>query len=289
MRSWASVLGSNLTMRNNKNVLEVLLEKDSKGYFTVSDSECATMMKKFGLDQSVLVEAVQICPGGRGIIYVTLKKEVDISKFCGHEVVEVSASGIRAVQAKPAVKGEVIITVKGLHPNTRDTVVFDYLSKFGKVNTDKVVYGFFQEGPLQGLKNGDRSYKLELKQGSNLGSYHYIDNQKVTMRYIGQQQTCARCFKNPRNCKGRGVAKRCEAEGGMKTEFVDYILDLWKTIGYTPENQDLEIHNNEADLEESPLIQVGGLFSGQNNHLNILNQLQVFQLNNFLQIWMMHI
>ena len=67
-RSWASVLGTSLPPRDDRNVLEVVLEKDTRGSFIVNESECAHMMKKLGLDErpGVHVEAVQICPQGRG-------------------------------------------------------------------------------------------------------------------------------------------------------------------------------------------------------------------------------
>ena len=81
---------------------------------------------------------------------------------------EVSQSSIRAVHIKPASKRDVIVTVKGLHPNTRDDGVVDYLNKFGKVLTTKVVYPVYGEGPLKGFKNGDRQYKVELKPNSIL-------------------------------------------------------------------------------------------------------------------------
>ena len=249
-RSWASVLGTSLPPRDDRNVLEVVLEKDSRGSFTVSESECAHMMKKLGLDErpGVHVEAVQICPQGRGVIYITLKKEIDITRFCRYDVLEVSASGIRAVLVKPAVKKEVIVSAKGIHPNTRDSVVLDYLARFGKLSTNKVVYGVYSEGPLKGLRNGNRSYKLEIRPGVNLGSYHYIDSQKVTFKYPGQQQTCARCFKTSQSCRGKGVARRCEVEGGEKVEFPDYILDLWSRIGYSPGSLEIECIQG---LEES--------------------------------------
>ena len=194
-RSWASVLGGNLSSRDNKNVLEVILEKDTRGGFVVTDDECANMMRRLGLDQRprIHVEEVQICPQGRGVIYITLKKEVDITRFCRYDVFDVTKSGTRSVLVKPAVKKEVVVTAKGIHPNTKEGVVIDYLEKFGIVCADKVVYWIHGEGPLQGLRNGDRIYKIEIKPGFNLGSYHVIDAQKVTIRYTGQLQTCARC------------------------------------------------------------------------------------------------
>ena len=67
--------------------------------------------------------------------------------------------------------------------------MIDYLGKFGKVFTSKVVHSVFSEGGLKGLRNGDRFYKMEVRPGTDLGSYHIIDGNKITLRYPGQQQT----------------------------------------------------------------------------------------------------
>ena len=234
-KSFASVLGSNIPVRDNKNVLEIVLEKDSKGAFNVTEAECAHLMNKLGLDQrpGIHVEEVQICPQGRGVIF------------------------IRAVVVKPAVKREVVVTVRGLHPNTKDTVVVEYLGKFGEVSNNKVVYGIYGDGPLKGFKNGDRSYQIVIKAGKYLGSYHYIDNQKVSMRYPGQQQTCARCFQPSKHCKGRGLAKKCEEAGGNRVDFTDYILNLWKNIDYSPETSESGVLTNPDIIVE----QYGGVFT----------------------------
>ena len=134
-------------------------------------------MKKLGIDPlpGAQVEAVQICPNGRGIILITLKEGVNLDRFCRYHVLEVTTSGIRALNVKPAGKREVVVTVRGLHPNTIDQVVIEYLGKFGRVVTTKVVYTTYGEGPLKGLENGDRSFKGELQPGCNIGSYHILD------------------------------------------------------------------------------------------------------------------
>ena len=89
---------------------------------------------------------------------------------------------------------------------------------------------------------------MEVKPGTNLGSYHVIDGQKMTVRYPGQQQTCARCFQTPQHCKGKGIARICEVEQGPKVEFTDHILALWKRIGYSPDCTDLpEVASLEPD------------------------------------------
>ena len=33
-------------------------------------------------------------------------------------------------------------------------------------------------------------------------------------------------------------SKRCEAERGLKADFNDYILEVWRKVGYTPDNKD---------------------------------------------------
>ena len=258
-KSWASVLGENIPKRDDKNVLEVVLEKDARGSFIVSDGECVNLMRKLGLDQrpGVHVEGVQICPQGRGVIYITLKKELEINRFCRHDVFQVTESGTRVVLVKAAGKREVVVTTRGIHPNTRDDLVVDYLGRFGKVTTNKVVHGVYSAGPLQGFRNGDRSYKMEVKPGTNLGSYHAIDGQKVTLRYPGQHQTCARCHKTSHHCRGRGIAKKCESEGGLKVEFTTYILDLWSKIGYSPGRLELP----EVEPDASVTEQEGGSFT----------------------------
>ena len=264
-KSYVSVLGSSLKQKSDKNVLEVVLEKDVRGAFIVKEQECANMMRRMGLDQrpGVEVEEVQICPQGRGVIFITLKKEVEMSRFCRHDVLDVTESGIRSVMVKPAGKREVVVTIKGIHPNTREEVVLDYLGKFGRICSNKVVYGVFSDGPLKGFKNGDRSYKLEINPNTNLGSYHAIDGQKVTLRYPGQYQTCGRCHQTAKDCKGKGIARKSEAEGGQKREFYSYILDLWKKIGYFPENLQLGEEDSNPDLEEDPTVQqqTGGAFT----------------------------
>ena len=76
--SYAQVLGSTLPTRLNKNVLEIVLDKDTRGAFNVSDQECFKVMKKIGIDPlpGAQVEGVQICPNGRGVILITLKEGV---------------------------------------------------------------------------------------------------------------------------------------------------------------------------------------------------------------------
>ena len=252
--SWAERLGTSLPAGLEKNILEIVLEKDDKGPFVVSESDCARVMRKIGIDQrpGVHVDSIQICPNGRGVILITMNKDIKLENFCSYGSFEVTSSGIRSSLIKPAGKREVVLTMKGIHPNTRDSVVMEYLSRFGKLSSSKVVYGMYNDGPLKGFKNGDRSYKMELKPGDNIGSFHVIETQKVTVRYNGQLQTCGRCHRTPKQCRGGGIAKRCQAEGGIKVDFMDYILNLWREIGYSPKQAELSQDMN-TDEEVEPV------------------------------------
>ena len=260
-KSWVQVVGGSLPSSWKKNILEIVLEKDERGAFYVSDTECSHLLTKLGIDPrpGSMVEAIQICPTGRGVILITFKQGVNLEQFSRYDVLQVTRSGVRAVHVKPAGKRDVIITIKGLHPNTKDEGVIDYLNKYGKVVTSKVVYGTFGEGPLKGVKNGDRSYKMEVKAETNIGTYHAIDGQRVSLRYPGQMQTCARCFQTPITCKGGAIARRCEAAQGEKVEFSDFILRLWQDIGYTPGEVEIAAvydEYNEYDDRALPVTQV---------------------------------
>ena len=265
-KSWAQMVGGTLPSSWKKNILEIVLEKDDRGPFSVSDTDCSHLLVKLGIDprSSVQIESVQICPTGRGVILVTFKQGLDIERFSRYDVIEVTRTGIRAVHVKPAGKKDVVVTIKGLHPNTRDDGVLNYLGKYGKIVTNKVVYGTFGEGPLKGIKNGDRSYKIELKAETNIGTYHAIDGQRVTLRYPGQLQTCARCHQTPIDCKGGAIARRCEAAQGTKVEFSEYILKLWEKIGYAPGEVEMAaVYDEDTEYEESShnQKQIGGTFT----------------------------
>ena len=70
---------------------------------------------------------------------------------------------------KPAGKKDVTVTVDGLDFNTPDTFFIDYLSKFGVVLSNAVVYTKSEPGPLKGKFNGGRKFQvrfLKIKQAN---------------------------------------------------------------------------------------------------------------------------
>lgn len=200
--SWASLLGDSLPTRNDKNVMEIVLEKDFKGMYNASEEEVAKVLQKLGADlrPGVHIEGVQICPLGKNVIQVTLNKNVDMSRFCNKDVFEIKEGG-RISQIRQSGKREVILTIKVLHPNALDDTVFKYLCCLGKVEKKKVILNTYKEGPLCGFQNGDRKYSLEFRTDITVGPTHVIDGQKVTFSFPGQRRTCFRCFETPNLCQ----------------------------------------------------------------------------------------
>ena len=97
-----------------------------------------------------------------------------------------------------------------------------YINKHGKVTNNKVVYETERDGPLKGLRNGDRKYLVDFSNGLNMGSYHIIDGAYMTVFYSGQKKTCGRCHQTALACVGNGIARRCEEKLGPKVQLKDY-------------------------------------------------------------------
>ena len=190
---------------------------------------------------------------GKPIILITLQPSVDITKFLYLNESYVVKDGVRTTTIRPEGKKEKVIKVTGLHPNTMDLAVIKYLSAHGTVSsTDKVIHHVFPGVPgsslCAGKLNGDRSYVVDLK--VPMGSYHIVDGEKVSVRYTGQEWTCARCHQYKKYCPGSAVARDCTAS---RVLLSDYMLEHWAKIGYKPETDAL----NEVDGDVEPTVQVG--------------------------------
>ena len=145
------------------------------------------------------------------------------------------------------------MTVLGLHPNTKDQAVIKYLDAHGEVNkTEKVIHHVFPGTPgstlCAGKFNGNRSYVMKVKEP--LGSFHIIDGEKVTVRYRGQEWSCARCHQFKRFCPGLAIARECTAE---RVLLSTHMTQHWERIGFKP---DIDIDKEVDDLPDLE-IQVG--------------------------------
>ena len=83
-----------------------------------------------------------------------------------------------------------------------------------------------------------------------MGSYHIIDGEKVTIRYPGQEWSCARCHHFKRSCPGQAIAKDCTAERALLSSHME---NHWRKMGFNPETKS----DSEVDDVPDLNIQVG--------------------------------
>ena len=117
--------------------------------------------------------------------------------------------------------------------------------------SENVIYEVSVDGPLKGLKNGTRKYKVDFSRGINLGTYHILDGARIEARYPGQRRTCGRCQKtSATGCLGNGIGRLCQENGGIKVRLADFMVEHWKSIGFDPSEFVLDDElDDEADLE----------------------------------------
>ena len=152
---------------------------------------------------------------------------------------------------QPAGRKDVVVTVKGLDFNTPDSLIFEYIEKFGGVIVNKnVVYNKFSDGPLKGKYNGDRRYQVDFSGSSKaMGTYHFLDGAKVRIFYRGNAKTCGRCHCTSHCCKGGRIAKECEKAVGLKIPLHQHMKRLWSEVNFTPASFELPKELVDTNIE----------------------------------------
>ena len=167
--------------RLKRNVLEIRLDKEDIGD-GVEEDAVAKLFSKLGI-RPEQVEGVQMVPQKfPRKIFVWFELGVDINRYCFHESYRLSDK-VKTGLIKPMDKREVEVLIRGLNINTPDGSVLNYLSHFGKIVRQEVIYVRNKDGPFRGLKNGDRKYIMDFSGGINLDSYHLIDGAKVNISF----------------------------------------------------------------------------------------------------------
>ena len=251
-KSYSGIAAINKSIRDDKNVLEVRLERSEGARFNLSMVEQEGLLKKLGIDGNHFT-GVSSCPEGKGVVYITLHPSVNITRFLYKNEAYVLKEGVQTSVIRPAGKKEVSVMVSGLHPNTKDQAVIRYMAAHGKVSqSDKVVHHVYPgksgSSLLAGKLNGNRSYMVEVTK--HMGSYHIIDGEKVSIKYRGQTRSCARCHMAETQCPGKGVARDCSSDRVLLSVHME---EHWKIIGYTPDASISE--DVDGDLEVS--VQIG--------------------------------
>ena len=146
--------------------------------------------------------------------------------------------------------------ISGSNINTPDSLVVEYISKHGRVVHPKVIYDTDKEGPLKGLKNGDRQYLVDFTGGRNMGSFHILDGSRIRVNYSGQKKICGRCYSTASSCPGDAIARSCEVNQGAKISLVDHMKNYWEEIGFKPADFKLvEVEAADCDdiFEDLPI------------------------------------
>ena len=248
--SYVGIASLNTSVRDNKNLLEIRLDRsDFNVSFNLNQGELDHLLTRLGIDSSHFL-GVSCCPEGKGVVYVTLHPSVNIQRFLTKSECFELKQGIRTGVIRPAGKKEQAVTISGLHPNTKDQAVVKYLSSHGKVSkTDRVIHhvypGVAGSSLCAGKLNGNRTYMVEVTKP--MGSYHIIDGEKVSVKYRGQDKTCARCHRTESICPGKAMARDCTSE---RVLLSTHMKEHWENIGYRPDTIDL----NEVDDIE---VQIG--------------------------------
>ena len=251
--TYSSITSINTSVRDNKNILEVRLEKQPGASFNLTMLEAENLCKRLNIDSSHLL-GVSACPEGRPVVFITLHPSTDITKFMYKNESYIVKEGVRTTTIRQEGKKDKVVKITGLHPNTRDQAVVKYLCAHGVLSTkERIIHHVFPGEPgsslLAGKLNGNRSYVMdELK--VPLGSYHIIDGEKVSIRYPGQEWTCARCHQLKSICPGAALARDCTAE---RVLLSTHMAEHWQKVGYKPETDTMN-EVDGVDLE----IQVGG-------------------------------
>ena len=234
--------------RLKRNVLEINLDYDSGPRPKIEKDVLAKMLAKIGIDISNQMEGYQVI---NKKIYVWCKDNCDLERFCRDECFQVT-DGVKTGLIKPMERRNVAVTIKNINFNTPDTLVMEYLGKFGNVTSNKVFYDTDKEGPFRGLRNGDRKYLVDFTNGRNMGTYHIIDGANVNVSYPGMQRTCGRCHQTSRVCAGGSWAKKCEENKGERVKLIDHMKTLWQEIGFKPSEfklEEVEEDDRTADAE----------------------------------------
>ena len=236
--SYADRLKTNVKydQRLKRNILEINIEKkDEETELILDQNVIARLMNSLKMNVEKEMEGYQVkMTKGGAVIQVWCKIGVDLDKFCMDEKIKVG-NGVYTGSIHPAGRRDVTVTVSGLNWNTPDSLVMEYIRKFGgELVTEEVIYSKHGgEGPLAGMKNGDRKYQA-IFNGTKMGTFHFIDGERVKIYYRGNTKTCGYCQSTADTCAGAGLAKECKNKGGKKVDLADHMRTVWKKIGFSP-------------------------------------------------------
>ena len=259
--SYADRLKTNIKydQRLKRNVLEIEIEKLDRDNEVDLDQSCvARLLASLGMDARTELKGYKVKYERVVTLSVWCHPGVNLERFCRSESIQVQR-GIWTRNIRPAGRRDVVVTVSGLDFNTPDTLVKDYIEKFGgKLFSQDIIYERHGDGPLKGVFNGDRKYNIEFSDTAKpMGTYHFLDGERVRVFYRGNTKTCGRCHEVSGTCVGGGIARDCNSGGGKKVDLADHMRSLWQEIGFSPTSFELPAQAESGatgDSKEGDLI-----------------------------------
>ena len=258
--SYANRLKTNVSYnaRLKRNILEITVEKtEREAEVNINDVCVERIVKSIGMDIMSQVEGYQVMYDGRtSMIKVWATKGLDLERFCKVEGIKIG-KGVVTGQIRPAGRKDVTLTAIGLDFNTPDSLIFEYIQKFGAVIINNtVIYSKFSEGPFKGKYNGERKYQVDFTNCKmNMGTYHFLDGAKVRIFYHGNVKTCGRCHGTPEACPGRGIARDCQEAAGPRTHLNDHMRKIWSEIGFNPTSFELPNGKEIDETYDNPIAE----------------------------------
>ena len=236
--------------RLRRNVLEIEVEKDKEDdEIILTEDTIAKLLNKIKLNIYSHVEGYQVSFGRKKAkIAVLCKQGLDLEQFCIRESLEVE-KGVKTNFIRPAGRKDVAVTVTGLDFNTPDSLVQEYITKFGgKLITNDVIYGKYGEGPFKGKINGVRKYQVDFSEAKlQMGTFHILDGQKVKVFYRGNG-TCGWCQADSIKCPGGAKAKACKEVGTKQVHLGEHMKELWSKIDFNPQAFEItEVEYDDSD------------------------------------------
>ena len=248
INKWASrpkvTIGRNERLK--RNVLEINLDVDTNTG-KIEKESLAKLFTRMGMRTGEL-EGFQI---KRRKVFAWLVEGTDLARFITDQCFQITP-GMKTSVIKPMDKREVQVLISGININTPDSFLFSYLAFFGKVSSHKVIYDTERDGPLAGVKNGDRRFLMDFTSGKGMGTYHLVDGESVIVSYSGQRRTCGRCHQDSRTCPGGGWARACEEKKTPRLELREHMQKLWAEIGFKTDAYELgsgEVAEEDVESE----------------------------------------
>ena len=173
--SYADRLKTNVNydQRLKRNVLEIVVEKTEKDAEMFPDDHCvARLCKSIGMDILTEIEGYQVHHNGRSsTITVWVVKDVNLERFCRVEGINVT-KGVMTSMIRPAGRSDVTVSVSGLDFNTPDSLMFEYIKKFGGIIiSNSVIYTKKSDGPFKGKFSGEKKYQVDFQKSVKSNGY----------------------------------------------------------------------------------------------------------------------